>query len=67
MGKTISIESVNPTCGHCQWFERGEGVEYGECFFNPPSALLNDDGSVEILRPIVDIDERTCSRFKGKH
>ncbi len=65
--KTIPVVvEKGPACGQCQWYEPDSGEDYGECFFNPPQASLAEDGTVNVVRPFVGVDERACSRFKGR-
>lgn len=52
------------TCGSCQYWQRMDGEEVGECYFNPPVCHVDEEGFISI-RPILEPDERACGHFKG--
>lgn len=30
-------------CGNCKWFRRMDGEDWGECYLNPPIAVLESE------------------------
>lgn len=66
MPKVVEIASTDrPTCSDCYWFERVDTEGFGECFYNPPSASFDEEGAVQVCRPLVVLDERACSKFRS--
>lgn len=55
-----------PTCGACKHWRKcnSEGDSIGECFFNPPTVQIDEEG-YSIVRPILDESERACGQFRG--
>lgn len=54
-----------PTCQHCAHWAPIDGQPAGECYLNPPTIHVDEDG-YELLRPILDADSRVCGQYKGK-
>lgn len=58
--------NTEPACGKCRWWRRdAEDVQFGECYFNPPSVISDEDGTPTAVRPTLEESEPACSKFEG--
>ncbi len=57
----------HPTCGQCAFWFVPKGEETGECYLNPPTPALDEDGDFIMMRPLCGAKERGCGYFTGRN
>lgn len=69
MTKRKPPEPDGRTCGQCKHWRKVEGAPevIGECYFNPPTFLPNDEGDFMLIRPVIEPGEHACGQFAGCH
>lgn len=57
-----------PTCQDCVFWvpEPESGNELGECFRNPPIAVIDSEEGIACVRPMTAKADRACGEFKAK-
>ena len=53
-----------PRCGQCKFWRKFDEAA-GECYLNPPTIQMDEDG-YQLLRPILEVDDYACVYFTGK-